>query len=300
MTALFQARLQLDERLTPTELAGFETVFSELLDAAATAHLRDGGGDWLIEALFTDPPAEDAVAALLAPVFADCGLTPVPVAITPLAQRDWLAGSHVETPPPLTSWPLLVEAAQAFGSGTHPTTEGCLRAAEAILRRDRRLRWRALDMGCGSAILGLGLLKARPGTMVVAADNDILAVTTAAENARINHLPPLRVKALLSQGYADPAVRRRAPHDLIFANILAGPLCGMARDQMAALVPHGWLVLSGILNQQAVMVERRYAAAGARITARLTIGDWTTLVLRPARLGRSAGLWHPRGTDSAT
>ena len=316
MTALFQARLQLDERLTPAELAGFETVFSELLDAAATAHLRDGGGDWLIEALFTDPPAEDAVAALLAPVFALCGLTPVPVAITLLAQRDWLAenraafpprrigrfwiyGSHVETPPPPTSWPLLVEAAQAFGSGTHPTTEGCLRAAEAILRRDRRLRWRALDMGCGSAILGLGLLKARPGTMLVAADNDILAVTTAAENARINHLPPLRVKAVLSQGYADSAVRRRAPYDLIFANILAGPLCGMARDQMAALAPHGWLVLSGILNQQAVMVERRYAAAAARITARLTIGDWTTLVLRPARLGRSAGLWHPRGTASA-
>ena len=317
MTALFQARLQLDERLTPAELAGFETVFSELLDAAATAHLRDGGGDWLIEALFTDPPAEDAVVALLAPVFADCGLTPVPVAITPLAQRDWLAenraafpprrigrfwiyGSHVETPPPPTSWPLLVEAAQAFGSGTHPTTEGCLRAAEAIVRCDRRLRWRALDMGCGSAILGLGLLKARPGTMFVGADNDILAVTTAAENARINHLPPLRVKAVLTQAYGDPAVRRRAPYDLIFANILAGPLCGMARNQMAALAPHGWLVLSGILNQQAVMVERRYAAAGARITARLTIGDWTTLVLRPARLGRSAGLWHPRKTASAT
>ena len=136
--------------------------------------------------------------------------------------------------------------------------------------------------------------------MLVAADNDILAVTTAAENARINHLPPLRVRAVLSHGYADPAVRRGAPYDLIFANILAGPLFAMARDQMAALAPHGWLVLSGILNQQAVMLERRYAAAGARITARLTIGDWTTLVLRPARLGRSAGLWHPRGTASAT
>jgi ribosomal protein L11 methyltransferase len=136
--------------------------------------------------------------------------------------------------------------------------------------------------------------------MLVAADNDILAVTTAAENARINHLPPLRVKAVLSQGYAGPPVRLRAPYDLIFANILAGPLCGMARDQMAALAPHGWLVLSGILNQQAVMVERRYAATGARIAARLTIGDWTTLVLRPARLGRSAGLWHPRSNVSVT
>ena len=317
MSALVQARLQLDERLAPDELARFETVFSELLDAAATAHLRDGGGDWLIEALFTEPPAEDAVAALLAPVFADCGLPLVPVVFTPLEQRDWLAenraafpprrigrfwvyGSHVETPPPPTSWPLLVEAAQAFGSGTHPTTEGCLRAAEAVLRRDRRLRWRALDMGCGSAILGLGLLKARPGARLVAADNDMLAISAAAGNARINSLPPSRVKAVLSHGYAGPAVRRDAPYDLIFANILAGPLCGMARDQMAALATDGWLVLSGILNHQAVMVERRYAAAGARATARLTIGDWTTLVLRPARLGRPTGLWHPRHTSPAS
>jgi len=316
MTTLFQARLVLDESLTVAQLAGFEMVFSELLDAEATSHLRDGGGEWLIEALFITPPAEEAVAGLLEPVFASCGISPVPVEIVRLAERDWLAenraafpprrigrfwiyGSHVETPPPPTSWPLLVEAAQAFGSGTHPTTEGCLRAVEAILRRDGRQSWRALDMGCGSAILGLGLLRARPGSMLIAADNDSLAVRTAAENARINRLSSRRARAVLSQGYADPAVRRGAPYDLIFANILAGPLCGMARDQMAALAPHGWLILSGILNRQAVMVERRYAAAGARVTARLRIGEWTTLVLRPARLGRLPGLWHPSFADTA-
>lgn len=316
MTDLFQARLRLDEDLTAAQLAAFETVFSELLDAEATAHLRDGGGEWLIEALFIDPPSQEAVAELLAPAFAACGRAPVLVEILPLAARDWLAenraafpprrigrfwiyGSHVETPPPVTSWPLLVEAAQAFGSGTHPTTEGCLRASEAILRRDRRRRWHALDMGCGSAILGLGLLRARPGSMMIAADNDPLAVRTAAENARINALPAQRARAVLSQGYADPVVRRGAPYDLIFANILAGPLCGMARDQMAALAPDGWLVLSGILNRQAVMVERRYVAAGARATARIRIGDWTTLVLRPARLGRMPGLWHPHRKDPA-
>lgn len=316
MTALFQAQLRLDENLTAAQLAAFETVFSELLDAEATAHLRDGGGEWLIEALFIDPPSQEAVAELLAPAFAACGLAPVPVEILPLAARDWLAenraafpprqigrfwiyGSHVETPPPVTSWPLLVEAAQAFGSGTHPTTEGCLRASEAILRRDRRRRWHALDMGCGSAILGLGLLRARPGSMMIAADNDPLAVRTAAENARINALAPQRARAVLSQGYADPVVHRGAPYDLIFANILAGPLCGMARDQMAALAADGWLILSGILNRQAVMVERRYVAAGARATARIRIGDWTTLVLRPARLGRMPGLWHPHAKDPA-
>ena len=314
-TPLFIARLRLDEFLGPDQVSGFETVFSELLDASATAHLRDGEGDWLIESLFVDAPDPVIVADLLAPVFAACGHAVTQTEIAPLEQRDWLAenraafpprrigrfwiyGGHVETPPPPTSWPLLVEAAQAFGSGTHPTTEGCLRAAESILRRDRRKRWRVLDMGCGSAILGLGFLRARPASRLVLVDNDALAVRTAAENGRINGLPRRQVEVVLSQGYAHPAVRARHPYDLIFANILAGPLCGMACDQMAALAPQGWLILSGILNSQAVMVERRYAGTGARAVSRLRIGEWTTLVMRPAahpaRLGGVSGLWHPQ------
>ena len=310
---LFIARLRLDESLSPDQVARFETVFSELLDASSTAYLRDGGGDWLIESLFVEAPDPAVVADLLAPVFATCGHAVTRIAIAPLEQRDWLAenraafpprrigrfwiyGSHVETPPPPTTWPLLVEAAQAFGSGTHPTTEGCLRAAEAILQRDRRRGWQVLDMGCGSAILGLGFLRARPSARLVLADNDPLAVRTAADNARINALARCQVHAVLSRGYAHPAVRSGRPYDLVFANILAGPLCGMARDQMAALASDGWLVLSGILNNQAVMVERRYANAGARLVSRLRIGDWTTLVMRPARhparLGGVSGLWH--------
>ena len=313
-TPLFIARLRLDESLGPDQVAGFETVFSELLDASATAHLRDGGGDWLIESLFVEAPDPAVVADLLAPVFVASGQPVTATEIAPLEPRDWLAenraafpprrigrfwiyGSHVETPPPVTSWPLLVEAAQAFGSGTHPTTEGCLRAAEAILRRDRRRGWQVLDMGCGSAILGLGFLRARPAARLVLADNDVLAVETAADNARINGLARRQVDAVLSQGYAHPTVRAGRPYDLIFANILAGPLCGMARDQMAALASDGWLILSGILTSQAVMVECRYASAGARIASRIRIGEWTTLVMRqaahPARLGGVSGLWHP-------
>ncbi len=314
-TPLFIARLRLDASLSLDQVAGFETVFSELLDASATAHLRDEGGTWLIESLFVEAPDAAALGDLLSPVFAACQHAVTATEIDPLEQRDWLAenraafpprrigrfwiyGGHVETPPPPASWPLLVEAAQAFGSGTHPTTEGCLRAAGAILRRDRRRHWRVLDMGCGSAILGLGFLRARPAAQLVLADNDALAVRTAADNARINGLPRRRVQAVLSQGYAHPAVRGGRPYDLIFANILAGPLCVMARDQMAALASDGWLILSGILTSQAVMVERRYASSGAYAVSRLRIGEWTTLVLRPAahpaRLGGLSGLWHPR------
>ena len=317
MIPLYQARLLLPEALTADQLAWFETVFSELLDAEAISHLRIGpggtDGDWLIEAIFTYAPDAAVIDALLLPVFEAEALAPVPIEVEALAERDWLAenraafpprrigrfwiyGGHVDTPPPAASWPLLVEAAQAFGSGTHPTTEGGLRAFEAIQRRHPRRCWQALDMGCGSAILALGALRACPASRFVAADNDILAVRTAAENARINGIAPDAMQAVLSTGYGNRTVRRGAPYDLIFANILAGPLCRMAGDQLAALAPGGWLILSGILNQQATMVARRYAAHGGRCIDRLRIGEWTTLVLTRdggPRLGRRSGLWHP-------
>ncbi|MGC6452877.1 MAG: hypothetical protein ACON31_03125, partial [Candidatus Puniceispirillaceae bacterium] len=62
--------------------------------------------------------------------------------------------------------------------------------------------------------------------------------------------------------------------------------------------PEGGLTVPGILTDPAVRGERRYAGAGARAVSRLRIGEWTTLVMRPAahptRLGGLSGLWHPR------
>ena len=317
MTSLHSARLQLDESLSVTELGSFELVFSELLDAAATAHFRDGDGGWLIEAIFTAPPASAAIDDLLAPCFAACGHAPVSVIIEPLPDRDWLAenraafpprrigrfwvfGGHVEDRPPAASWPVQVEAAQAFGSGTHPTTEGCLRALENILRGGAYPRPRCLDLGCGSAILALAALRARPGARLQAADNDPVAVWTAAANGRINHVAPRRLRAVRAQGYLSRQIRAAAPFDIILANILARPLCQMAGDQRASLSDRGWLILSGILNNQAAMVESRYSAQGLRLARRIRIGEWTTIVMRPARLGLSRQLWHPASLTTSS
>ena len=317
MTSLYTARLQLDASLTAPEVASFELVFYELLDAAATAHLRDGDGPWMIEALFTAAPEGAVIDDLLAPCFAACGLVPTPVGIEALADRDWLAenraafpprrigrfwiyGGHVEAHQPAGSWPVLVEAAQAFGSGTHPTTEGCLRALEDILRGSGRRRPRFLDMGCGSAILALAALRARPGAGALAADNDRVAVWTAAGNGRINKVAPHRLRTVHAQGYLSRQVRGAAPFDVILANILARPLCQMAGDQRACLSERGWLILSGILNSQAAMVECRYAAQGLRLVRRIRIGEWTTLVMRPARLGLSRRLWHPHSPSTTS
>ena len=149
MNQLLCLSMDLPARITEPDVAEFEMVFSELLDSAAVSYQRNGAGEWVIEALFHDQPDLSVANALLAPLFEKQVLAPVPLNITDLPERDWLAenraafpprkigrfwvyGSHIKQAPPAGSLPLLVDAALAFGSGTHPTTEGCLRALQMI------------------------------------------------------------------------------------------------------------------------------------------------------------------------
>ena len=183
MTTLQSVVLTLPARLDDRAMAVFEGVFSELLDSAATSFQRDNAGDWQIEALFTSTPDAAIIDQMLAPLFKYESIAPVPITISPVEQRDWLAdnraafpplrigrfwvfGSHVTTPPPAASLTLLIDAAQAFGSGTHPTTEGCLRAMQMIRQIAPR---RVLDMGCGSAILAMAASRLWPSCQAIAA-----------------------------------------------------------------------------------------------------------------------------------
>ena len=239
------------------------------------------------------------------------GLGGIELEIGPLRQRDWLAenrasfpplhigriwihGSHVGHAAPVGSLPLLVEAAQAFGSGTHPTTEGCLWAIQMIAAKSRPIPRRILDMGCGSAILAMAAQKIWPSSRLMAVDNDPVAVRVASANARLNRIAPQQMRCVFSTGFAGRAVRLGGRYNVILANILAGPLRRMASDLALHLSPNGWLILSGILNEQAVGVERAYAAKGLRCWDMLRIGDWTTIIMRPAVVGAIPRLWHGR------
>ena len=314
-TDIYAVTVDLPASLSLDQIAGFEMVFSELLYSEATSHLRDSNDNWHIEALFLEPQDAAIIDAMLAPQFAANGVAPVGVVMGQLENKDWLAenraafpplsigrfwvyGSHVKTPPPATSHPLLIEAAQAFGSGTHPTTEGCLRAAQMIAETTKERPGRILDMGCGSAILGMAGLKLWPSSVVMAVDNDPVAVRVAAHNVRLNGIAPSQMRCVVSAGFSGRSVRQTGPYDLIFANILAGPLRRMARSAIPHLAAGGWLILSGILNEQALAVERAYAAQGARCWAMISIGEWTTIVMRPAAFGTMPSLWQGRSSQS--
>ena len=88
-----------------------------------------------------------------------------------------------------------------------------------------------------------------------------------------------RVDCVVAAGFDAPALAAKAPFDLVFANILKGPLIGLAPDMKGAVKPAGHVILSGILNEQADAVIAVYVENGFNLVQRDSIVDWTTLTM---------------------
>ncbi|GAB5471545.1 MAG: 50S ribosomal protein L11 methyltransferase [Rhodospirillales bacterium] len=234
----------------------------------------------------------DALAAGIAAVLEAFDLPPADLVFSELADRDWLAevqrslpalsagrfyvyGAHIAEAPPPDLIALQVEAALAFGSGHHQSTQGCLEALTALA--ETRSFARVLDMGCGSGILGMAAAKLWP-CRVVAADIHAQSVRVAAENADLNGVAG-QVTAVESDGYAAPEVTAGAPYDLIFANILAKPLIGLAPDLARHLAPGGVAILAGLLTREGEAVLAAHRAAGLKLRSAQDLGTWRCLVL---------------------
>jgi len=161
------------------------------------------------------------------------------------------------------------------GTGEHGTTEGCLRAIEALCKR--RKYFRMLDMGCGTAILALAM-HTLTRRKVLAVDNDPVAVTVAQRHVRMNKATRY-VQSEVGNGYQHRPAQRRAPYDLLVANILARPLMRMAHPASRLLKPRATIVLSGLLHEQEAMVLSAHRMQRLYLTKRLR-GMWSVLVLR--------------------
>jgi ribosomal protein L11 methyltransferase len=288
-------------RVPADAVAAFEDTLAPL--AAAVSSFAGGDRDepWTVAADFAAPPDRAAVAAALAAAAAASGLAVPEPAYSETAPRDWvdenlrafppirvgryfLAGSHYAGAVPPAAHRLRVDAATAFGSGEHATTRGCLLALDALA--GRRFR-NPLDVGCGTGVLAMAIARTWP-VDVLAADIDPEAVRVAAANVRLNGLAG-RIRVIRAAGYRAAEVRRRAPYDLVVANILMRPLCRMAPDLAVRLAPGGIAVLSGFLADDARRVLAAHRPFGLRLWRRIDVGPWRTLVLqRPPR--RAAAL----------
>jgi len=177
----------------------------------------------------------------------------------------------------------VVPASQAFGTGQHATTAGCLTMLDAMKRRGVVVR-NCADIGTGTGLLAFAAMALWPGAHAVASDIDDVCLPVVVENALRNRIPlgtgRGELAMVIAEGMDDAILAGRAPYDLIIANILAGPLVGLAGDFADAVRPGGQLLLAGLLTTQEPAVRAAYRTAGFRLAARLVSGDWSILWLR--------------------
>ena len=250
--------------------------------------IEDGSGRWEVGAYFTETPDETLLAVMAAAFGAE------PFAVSELPETDWVAhvrrelhpveagrffvyGAHDADRLPAGRVGLLIEAAMAFGTGHHATTQGCLLALDRMVAAGQRAE-NVADIGCGTAVLAMAAAKVWPGVPVIASDIDAVAVDTARANAEVNGLGG-KIECLEAAGFDHPRLRAAAPYDLVFANILKGPLIELAPDMAAHVAPAGRVILSGLLTVQAEDVRQAYEAAGFAVAEREEIGEWTTFAM---------------------
>ena len=251
--------------------------------------IEDDSGLWEVGAYFVEQP-NAVILDVLAMAF-----DAKPFALSDLPDIDWVAhvrrelspveagrffvfGSHDADKVPEGRIALQIEATVAFGTGHHGTTLGCLRAFDRLFDAGFRPA-KVADIGCGTAVLAMAAASVLPDALVIASDIDEVAVDVAEANVAINGLEG-RLECLEAAGFDAPRLAEAAPFDLVFANILKGPLIELAPDMAAHIARDGLAILSGLLVVQAEAVTAAYIDAGFTLESREDIGEWSTLVLK--------------------
>ena len=260
---------------------------------------EDKPEEWQMEVWMEHAPTAVDIAAISA-LFADA---PPKLLTEELPDEDWVTLSqqgvepiregpfYVHTPDYLDQPGLknfTIPASQAFGTGQHATTAGCLAMLAQMQARGLRVKNLA-DIGTGTGLLAFAALHLWPRTRALASDIDAVCAPVIAANVAANGIAlgegPGRLTVVIAPGMAHPLLRAAAPYDLVIANILAGPLIELAPDFARSVMPGGNLLLAGLLETQEPAVRAAYRKSGFRIAARMVRGDWSILWLR-RRSGR--------------
>lgn len=250
--------------------------------------------EWVLEAWYPEKPGP-AHKRALAGLFA--GGAPE-FTVEKLPDADWLVLSqqgtepiragrfHVHTPehaPCADATNLEIPASQAFGTGQHATTAGCLAMLDAMKRSGMVVRNLA-DIGTGTGLLAFAALRLWPHALATASDIDAVCLPVVEDNAALNRVAmgarAGELTMVIAPGMDDPLLEARGPYDLLIANILAAPLVELAADFARAILPGGNVLLAGLLETQERQVRRAYRKAGFRLAGRLVNGDWSILWLR--------------------
>lgn len=159
---------------------------------------------------------------------------------------------------------IVLDPGQAFGTGDHPTTKGCL----ILLEGRRPAGLDVADIGSGSGILSIAAAKLG-AKRVVAVDSDPVSVESSQENAARNQVV---VHVRVGLGF-DP-IANDETFDLVLSNIISAALIRLAPEASRRVRPGGRWIVSGIIRDNWAEVQAAAARVGFRVEEELLEGDW--------------------------
>ncbi|NJS15154.1 MAG: 50S ribosomal protein L11 methyltransferase, partial [Sphingopyxis sp.] len=232
-----------------------------------TREIDETADIWQLDCYFGERPSAATVKLVQAEVPSARRAKPD---LTPLPDDDWVTLSQQGLEPvhagrfyvhtadnrgavPPEARALQIDAGLAFGTGGHDTTAGCLAMLDRLARTGKRFA-NIADIGSGTGLLAFAALHLWPGARMLASDIDLVSVDVLCANARLNGFLVGRargqVTGIAAPGTNHPAIRHRAPYDLLIANILAEPLITLAPDFAAATAPGSYVILAGLIAPQ--------------------------------------------------
>lgn len=249
---------------------------------------EDDREHWRLDAYLEAEPDAATIAAIQALVPSAAAVAPE---IEALPEEDWVTLSqqglepitegrfvvHTSVHPvdvPVGGRAFLIDAGQAFGTGHHATTSGCLAMLDRMAGQNFT---RAIDIGTGTGLLAFAARHLWPQAEIVATDIDPRAIVVTRENAERNAVAAIDL--IVADGTLDDGIVARAPYDLVIANILAGPLVSMAPEIAAIAAPRATIVLAGLLETQRADVVAAFTACGCTLEETDRRGDWSVLRL---------------------
>ena len=215
------------------------------------------------------------------------------VCISKIINRDWLKenrtsfpsinidnfyiyGSHIKKECSENKIPIKIDASFAFGTGSHETTRSCLNSLTYLSKIYNPKS--VLDYGCGTGILGIASKKIFKNNKITFVDIDINALKLTKQNLRLNNI--ISREILLSKSNTMKNFNKKKYYDLIFANILFGPLTSLAPRLKFISKPNSFIVLSGLLSNQITNIVNRYKMFGFKLKKKIIINGWGTVIMR--------------------
>ncbi len=191
--------------------------------------------------------------------------------VTHVTDRITVVPSWLNYEPKENEITIILDPGCAFGTGTHQTTQLCMKALEKYLKKGDSVA----DIGTGSGILAI-LAKKLGGDKVYGCDIDEAVIDVCKENAGVNGVGE-GINVLFELNTADKITEK---FDFVCANILHFVLAEIMGDLKNITKPNGLISLSGILDEKKDMVLEAIKRENLKIIDTLTQDQWISYVVQ--------------------